>query len=105
VRLRFADMAMDVFAARSMLYRTAQLLEAGVGAKAELLATKVHATEMLGRVVDQGLQLCGGMALQVGHPLERLYRMARSFRFTEGASDLLRLQLAAGALGKPGSKL
>jgi alkylation response protein AidB-like acyl-CoA dehydrogenase len=34
----------------------------------------------------------------VGHPLEALYRQARSLRLAEGASDVLRLNLAKGAL-------
>eukprot|EP00930_Biecheleria_cincta_P009734 TRINITY_DN111568_c0_g1_i1.p1 TRINITY_DN111568_c0_g1~~TRINITY_DN111568_c0_g1_i1.p1 ORF type:complete len:111 (+),score=16.19 TRINITY_DN111568_c0_g1_i1:42-335(+) len=87
-------MALDVLAARSLLYNVAQQLSRGNASKAEMQAVKVVSTEMLGRVVDQGLQLCGGTSLQTGHPLEKLYRRARTFRFTEGASDLLRLQLA-----------
>ena len=34
----------------------------------------------------------------VGHPLEALYRRVRAMRFTEGASDILRLNLARGRL-------
>ena len=62
------------------------------------MAAKVLATETLGTVADQSIQLVGGDALVVGHPLERLYREARSLRLAEGASDLLRLQVARGAL-------
>jgi acyl-CoA dehydrogenase len=64
----------------------------------ETMAAKVLATETLGAVADQAIQLVGGDALVVGHPLERLYREARSLRLAEGSSDLLRLQIARGAL-------
>ena len=98
VRLRFADARIEAFAARSMLYRTARLADAGENIVNEGIATKVFATEAAGRVIDACLQLEGGSALVVGHPLERLYREVRSLRLAEGASDVLRLNLARGRL-------
>lgn len=98
VRLRFADARIDAFAARSMLLRTARLADAGVNVINEGIATKVFATEAAGRVVDAALQLDGAGALVRGHLLERLYREVRALRFTEGASDVLRLNLARGRL-------
>ncbi len=74
------------------------MVEAGGNVVNETMAAKVLATETLGNVADQAIQLVGGDALVVGHPLERLYREARSLRLAEGASDLLRLQIARGAL-------
>lgn len=98
VRLRYADMRIQAYAARSMLYRTARLAEAGENVINEGIATKVFATEAVGQIVDQALQLSGGNALVVGHPLEALYRRVRAMRFAEGASDVLRLNLARGRL-------
>jgi alkylation response protein AidB-like acyl-CoA dehydrogenase len=98
IRLRYGDLRVQVYAARSVLYRTARLAEAGDNVVNETMAAKVLATETLGAVADQAIQLVGGDALVVGHPLERLYREARSLRLAEGSSDLLRLQMARGAL-------
>lgn len=98
VRLRFADMRIETFVARSALYRTARIVDSGDNAVNETAMTKVFTTETAGRVVDQGLQLFGGQALVTGHPLEKLYREARSLRFVEGASDLLRINVAKGKL-------
>ena len=98
VRLRYADLRIKTFAARSMLYRAARLAEQGANVVNEGIATKVFATETLGEVVDTGIQLVGGNALTVDHPLAILYRQARSLRLAEGASDVLRLNLARGAL-------
>ena len=53
---------------------------------------------MSGRIVDIAVQLHGGQALVVGHPLEKLYRRVRAWRLAEGASDVLRLNLSRGAL-------
>lgn len=98
VRLRFGEICVEAYAARSMLYRTARLRESGEEAINEVAATKLYTTEAVGRAVDSAVQLVGGQALVVGHPLERLYRRVRSMRIAEGPSDLLRLQIARGRL-------
>ncbi len=105
VRLRYAEMRIDTYAARSMLYRTARLAESGEDVRNEGMATKVFATEVAGRTVDAAVQLVGGQALVRGHPLERLYRQVRSLRLAEGANDLLRLNLARGRLEFDGGRL
>jgi alkylation response protein AidB-like acyl-CoA dehydrogenase len=98
VRLRYSDIRMKAFAARSMVYRTARLAEAGENIRNEGMAAKIFTTELVGEAVDTAIQLVGGSALVVGHPLEALYRQVRSLRLAEGASDILRLNLARGAL-------
>jgi acyl-CoA dehydrogenase len=98
VRLRYAELRIRAFAARSMVYRTARMGDAGENIVNEGMACKVFATETVGEVVDTAIQLVGGKALTVGHPLERLYREVRALRIAEGASDVLRLNLARGSL-------
>jgi acyl-CoA dehydrogenase len=100
VRLRYADMRIKAYAARSMLYRTARLVDSEANDINEVMCAKVFCTEAAGRVVDAAVQLVGGNALAEGHPLERLYRQVRSMRFTEGASDILRINIAKGKLEK-----
>ncbi|MCY4531947.1 MAG: acyl-CoA/acyl-ACP dehydrogenase [Gammaproteobacteria bacterium] len=98
VRMRFADMRIETYVARSALYRTARLADTGENIVNETIATKVFCTETAGRVIDGAVQLLGGQALVQGHPLERMYRQVRSLRLIEGASDLLRINLARGKL-------
>lgn len=98
VRLRYSDLRIETYAARAMLYRTARLLDTGDDAINEAAAAKVFCTEVAGRVVDGAVQLVGGQALIVGHPLERLYRRVRSMRLAGGASDILRLNIARGVI-------
>ena len=98
VRLRLADMRIETYVARSALYRTARIVDSGDNSVNETIATKVFCTETAGRIVDWAVQLVGGQALVCGHPLEKLYREVRSMRLIEGASDLLRLNLAKGKL-------
>lgn len=98
VRRILAEMMIDTYAARSVVYRTARLAAGGADVMNEGALAKVFATEAVGRVVNQAIQLVGGNALITGHPLERLYREVRSLRIAEGASDLLRLNVARGIL-------
>ncbi len=98
VRMRYADMRIETYVARSALYRTAALADTGENIVNETVATKVFCTETAGRVIDGAVQLLGGQALVQGHPLEQMYRQVRSLRLTEGASDLLRINLAKGRL-------
>jgi acyl-CoA dehydrogenase len=57
---------------------------------------KGFATEMAQRVVDEAVQIVGGLGVLVGHPVERLYRSVRALRIYEGATDIQRL-IVAGA--------
>jgi acyl-CoA dehydrogenase len=98
VRLRYSDLQIQAYAARSVLYRTARLAESGENAMNEIMAAKVFCTETLGTIVDGAVQLTGGQALVSGHPLEALYRRVRSLRLAGGASDVLRLNVARGRI-------
>ena len=98
VRLRYAEMRIRTFAARSMVYRTARLAQSGAGVINECIACKVFTTQTLTDVIDAAIELVGGKSLTVGHPLEELYRVARALRTAEGAADVLRLSLAKGSL-------
>jgi alkylation response protein AidB-like acyl-CoA dehydrogenase len=86
VRLRLADMALALYAARAALYRTARLAARGNDVREAVMAAKVLCTESAVAVVDRALLLAGATALTTGHPLERLQRELR-------ASDVLRVSL------------
>jgi len=98
VRLRYADMRIQTYTARSVLYRTARLADSGDKIMNEVIAAKVYTTETLAAVLDNAIQLVGGKALVENHPLAILYRRIRALRIAEGASDVLRLSLSRGAL-------
>ena len=98
VRLRFSDMRIEAFAIRSMVYRTARIADLEQNSINEIIASKVYATETVGRIVDSAIQLVGGKALRSDHPLDRIQRTVRSWRLVEGANDILRLNLVRGIL-------
>ena len=98
VRLRFGEMRMSAYAARSMVYRTARLADAGENVVNETIAAKVFASEVANKLVDRAVQLVGGEALVAGHPLEAALRRLRGWRLAEGESDTLLVNLSRGFL-------
>lgn len=98
IRMRYAEMRIKAFAMRSMVYRAARIADSGQNSINEVIASKVFCTEAIGEIVDTAIQLTGGNSLRVGHPLEQIQRLVRSWRLAEGASDILRLNLARGDL-------
>jgi acyl-CoA dehydrogenase len=57
----------------------------------EAAMAKMAATESAQRVVDHALQLHGGLGVQTGSVVERLYRDVRALRIYEGATEVQKL--------------
>jgi acyl-CoA dehydrogenase len=94
-RLKLAEMATDLDAARGLVYRAAISKDRGLAdaAKKSSMA-KLYATEAAFRVVDQAVQLHGGMGVSRGSVPERLYREIRALRIYEGTSEIQKLVIA-----------
>ena len=97
-RVALGDMRIAAYAARSALYRTARLLDAGENAVNEVMAAKSLATETLSRICDDAVQLVGGTALVEGHPLADILRRVRALRLAEGPTEVLATNVARGRL-------
>ncbi|WP_419839947.1 acyl-CoA dehydrogenase family protein [Candidatus Poriferisodalis sp.] len=97
-RVALGDMRIAAYAARSALYRTARLLDAGENAVNEVMAAKSLATETLSRICDDAIQLVGGTALVEGHPLAGILRRVRALRLAEGPTEVLATNVARGRL-------
>jgi acyl-CoA dehydrogenase len=86
---RLAGMAVQVHAARLMVYDAARAYDAGaLDLTVRSSMAKLFATEAAQAVVDAAVQVHGAAALQNGHLLEHLYRAVRAPRIYEGASEL-----------------
>lgn len=97
-RLRYGELRIKLYVARSALYRAARLADSGANVVNEGIAAKAFATETLSEIVDTAIQLVGGSALESAHPLAQLYQSTRVLRVAEGLTDVLRLSIARGAL-------
>jgi acyl-CoA dehydrogenase len=59
---------------------------------------KLFATETAQRVIDQALQLHGGVGLMKGTVVERMYREIRALRIYEGTSEIQHIVIARQVL-------
>lgn len=103
VQQMLADSAIEINAARLLVLKAAHEIDQGNDAKELISMVKVHAAEMLGRVVDRGVQLFGGMGFCKELPIERYYRDARIYRIFDGTSEIHRTVVARGLLRKDAS--
>lgn len=97
-RMALGEMRIAAYGARSALYRTARLIDAGESAVNEVMAAKSLATETLSRVCDSAVQRVGGTALVDGHPLAGILRRVRALRLAEGPTEVLASNVARGRL-------
>lgn len=89
-----ADCFTELHATKLMVHDAATKLDAGEDARAETFMVKIYGDEMGFRVADRCLQLHGGIGLTTELPIEKLWRDLRSFRITEGPTEVLRTALA-----------
>ncbi len=95
VQAKLADMALAIDAAALLVYRAAWAKDAGAERiTREAAMAKLHATEAAQAVVDDAVQLHGGLGVVAGHPVERLYREVRALRIYEGASEIQKIVIA-----------
>ena len=88
---KLAQMATTIDSAALLTYRAAWERDQGENVTAQAAMAKLAATEGAQQVIDAALQLCGGLGVVSGHPVERLYREIRSLRIYEGASEVQQL--------------
>ena len=95
VQAQLADMATSIDASALLVYRAAWTRDVAKRANTrEAAMAKMHATECAQSVIDQSLQMHGGLGLVRGVPVEALYREIRALRIYEGATEVQRVVIA-----------
>jgi acyl-CoA dehydrogenase len=104
IQQMLADSAIEINAARWLVWDAAHDIDRGVDPRAKISMAKVYCSEMLGRVADRAVQVYGGMGYCADLPVERLYRDARIFRIFDGTSEIHR-GVIARSLSRHGEAL
>jgi acyl-CoA dehydrogenase len=100
VQAKLAEMALGIDASALLVYRAAWTKDVtGARITREAAMAKLHATETAQRVIDDAVQLCGGLGVTAAHTVARLYREVRALRIYEGASEVQQLIIARATLG------
>jgi acyl-CoA dehydrogenase len=96
---KLADMATQIDAAALLTYRSAWKKDTtGERVTREAAMAKMFATESAQRVIDDAVQICGGLGVMRGHPVEKLYREVRALRIYEGATEIQKIIIARDLL-------
>jgi len=90
IQWMLADMATNIAAARALGLSATMKRASDARFSLEASMAKLFASEMVGRVTDQALQIHGGYGYSRGMPLERYVRDARIMRIYEGSSEIQR---------------
>jgi acyl-CoA dehydrogenase len=94
IQTHLAEVAMDIFAAKSIVMNCARRVDLAMPARAEIAIAKAYATEMLSRVMDRCIQVHGAMGLTNEVRLEAGYRFARVMRIPDGTGEIQRRTIA-----------
>ena len=94
IEFMLADMAAEIMAATSMLYRVCWMAARGgmdrKALHAQASAVKLVCSETAGRVIDRAVQIHGGRGYMRENVAERFYRELRVDRIWEGTSEIQR---------------
>ena len=98
IQWMIADMAMEVDAARLLVYRAASCVDNGRPYSTEGAMAKLFASETATRVAGKAIQIHGGYGYTESYPVERNYRDAKITELYEGTSEVQRMVIARSAL-------
>jgi alkylation response protein AidB-like acyl-CoA dehydrogenase len=102
IQFQIAEMAVDVEAARLLVYNAARLRDAGQPFVTEASMAKLFASEMAERVASRAVEIFGGAGFTKDYPVEKLYRDAKIGRIYEGTNNMQRVLIARRLLERKG---
>ena len=105
IQSMIADMATEIEALRSLVYRTAWLVDTGQPFSREAAMFKLYASEVLHRCVDHAVQIHGAIGYTRDYFIELMYRDARINEIFEGTSEIQRIVIASDIFRQLGVRI
>src|SRR6202050_5128896 len=100
VQFDLAKMAVDVEAARLLVYNAARLRDAGMPFLTEAAMAKYYSSEIAEKTASKAIEVHGGVGVTKDYPVEKLYRDAKIGRIYEGTSNMQLMTIAKKLIGK-----
>jgi acyl-CoA dehydrogenase len=94
VSFMIADMAMEIEAARQLVYKAAWMLDSGQRNTKFAAYAKAFAADVANKSATNAVQVFGGYGYSEEYPVEKLMRDAKIYQIYEGTSQIQRLIIA-----------
>ncbi|PID29852.1 MAG: acyl-CoA dehydrogenase [Candidatus Cloacimonadota bacterium] len=99
IQFMLADMAMNIEAARSLVYQTSKMIDSGAKKYAkESAMCKVFASDVAMKVTVDAVQVLGGYGYMKEYPVEKMMRDAKITQIYEGTNQIQRTIIASNLL-------
>jgi alkylation response protein AidB-like acyl-CoA dehydrogenase len=95
ISFKLADMAMEIEAARLLVWRACDAVDRARDAGLLGSYAKAFAADAAMRATTEAVQILGGAGIMGDHPVEKWFRDAKVFQIVEGTSEIQRLIVAA----------
>ncbi len=98
VQWMITDTYVELQAARLMVYNVADMASKGQIDRTDGFTQKMYGVELGFRAADRCMQVHGGIGLTNDLPIENFWRQSRSFRITEGPTEIMKMVIARNIL-------
>jgi alkylation response protein AidB-like acyl-CoA dehydrogenase len=105
IQFMIADMAAEIEALRSLVYRTAWLVDTGRPFTKEAGMCKLLGSEIASRCIDRAVQIHGALGYSRNNPVERGFRDARIAEIFEGTNEIQRILIAEQVFREVGVRI
>jgi acyl-CoA dehydrogenase len=96
---KIAQMAMEINAARHLVWHAAWLMDEGMPCGKESAMAKTYGSDVAMRVTTEAVQILGGYGYMRDYPMEKLMRDAKLLQIYEGTNEIQRLVISREVIG------
>lgn len=100
IKIKLADMATQIDAARLLTLRAAAMKDQGKDVSLESAMAKLYSSEIAIQVANEAVQIFGGYGYMKDYPVEKYYRDAKLGTIGEGTSEIIRMVIAREVIQK-----